>query len=73
MTGRRKTGWETIKPEQRAGLTAAAVVLFLFPFWLPAGFVTNMVVSAAVSGAAFWIAWAISRRRRGNADSADQS
>lgn len=66
-----KRGWESIKREQRAGLIAAAIVLLVFPFWLPSGFVANMTASLGASAVAFWIAWAIARRRRRNADSSD--
>jgi membrane protein implicated in regulation of membrane protease activity len=66
-----KRGWESIKPEQRAGLIAAAIVLLLLPFWVPADFLTNMAVSAAVAGGAYWIARAITRRRHEEGGSSD--
>lgn len=47
-------------------LLLPAIVLLLFPFWFPSGFLANMAASMAVPALAFWIAWAISRRRRRN-------
>lgn len=59
-------GWESIKPEQRAGLIAAAIVLFLFPFWLPRSFLMNLVVSVGVAAVAFCVVWVVARRRYRN-------
>lgn len=60
----RKTNWSDISPEVRAGLIASLAVLMFFPFWIPASFIVNFVISLTAGGIAFLLAWFVVRKRR---------